>query len=142
MVVPQAREHGVKIHVDVPPVDVRPFVRGDDRKLQQIMLNLLTNAIKYNKRGGSVWVQVSCHGNQVQIAVEDSGRGMSAEQRERLFVPFERLGVQGTDIPGRGLGLALAQTYAKAMQTEIEVVSERGRGSRFALLLQRVATAD
>ena len=88
MVVPQAREQGVKIHVDVPPIDVRPFVRGDARKLQQIMLNLLTNAIKYNERGGSVWVRVSCHGNHVQIAVEDSGRGMSAEQRERLFTPF------------------------------------------------------
>lgn len=142
MVVPQAREHGVKMHVDVPPVEVRPYVRADPRKLQQIMLNLLTNAIKYNKRGGSVWAQVSCHGNQVQIAVEDSGRGMSSEQRERLFVPFERLGVQGTDIPGRGLGLALAQTYAKAMQTEITVASELGRGSRFALLLQQVAAPD
>lgn len=142
MVVPQAREQGVKIHVDVPPVDVRPFVRGDARKLQQIMLNLLTNAIKYNERGGNVWVRVSCHGNHVQIAVEDSGRGMSAEQRERLFTPFERLGIQGTDIPGRGLGLALAQTYAKAMQTDITVASELGKGSRFALLLQRVAAPD
>jgi len=142
MVIPQAREQGVTIHVDVPPVDMRPFVRGDARKLQQIMLNLLTNAIKYNKRSGSVEVRVSCHGNQVQIAVEDSGRGMSVEQRERLFTPFERLGVQGTDIPGRGLGLALAQTYAKAMQTEITVASELGKGSRFALLLQRVAAPD
>jgi signal transduction histidine kinase len=59
-----------------------------------------------------------------------------------LFTTFERLGIQGTDIPGRGLGLALAQTYAKAMQTDITVASELGKGSRFALLLQRVAAPD
>ena len=142
MVMPQARMQGVRLHIDVPPVEVRPFVRTDPRKLQQIILNLLTNAIKYNQQGGNVWTRVSCHGDKVSIAVQDDGRGMSTEQRERLFVPFERLGIQATDIPGRGLGLALAKTYADAMQIEITVTSEPGKGSHFGLIVQRVAPPD
>lgn len=142
MIMPQTRETRVTLHIDVPPVDVRPFVRADARKLQQVILNLLTNAIKYNQRGGNVWAQVSCHGDKVRIAIEDDGRGISAEQRERLFVPFERLGIQATDIPGRGLGLALAKAYIDAMQATLEVTSEPGRGSCFAVILQRTAVPN
>jgi PAS domain S-box-containing protein len=142
MVMPQTREHSVSLNIDVPPVEVRPYVRADERKLQQIMLNLLTNAIKYNKHRGNVQVRVSCHGDQVRVAVTDTGLGIAVEQQERIFTPFERLGIQGTEIPGRGLGLALANTYAQAMQTEITVESNPGSGSCFALLLQRVVVAD
>jgi signal transduction histidine kinase len=142
MVIPQTREHKVTLHVDVPPVEVRPFVWADARKLQQVILNLLTNAIKYNQRGGNVWARVSCHGDKVRIAIEDNGRGISAEQLERLFMPFERLGIQATDIPGRGLGLALAKAYVDAMQAKIEVISEPRQGSSFAVILQRTAVPD
>jgi signal transduction histidine kinase len=99
-------------------------VIADRVRLQQILLNLLANAIKYNRPDGHV--AVSCHAGaeSVRIDVRDTGHGLSAEQQQRLFRAFERLGADTTPVEGTGIGLALSRRLAQAMAGEIGVDSE------------------
>lgn len=140
MLAPQAAKAGVELALDAAR-DPSLRVRADRRRLTQVMSNLLSNAIKYNQPGGSVVVRAVRQAHGVQIIVADSGQGMSAEQLTRIFKPFERLGAQHSAIQGSGLGLALAQQLAVAMQGRIEVASEPGRGSTFTVTLKAAGAA-
>ena len=81
---------------------------ADRQRLLQVLLNLVSNAIKYNHEGGRVDVSVVRSGDRVMLTVHDTGPGLAVEQVERLFVPFERLGYEHSDIEGSGVGLALS----------------------------------
>jgi len=104
-----------------------------------VLLNLISNAIKYNRRGGRV--EVGCaiedDSQHVRIGVGDTGLGLDASQRARLFQTFERLDAPGRAIEGAGLGLALSKRLVEAMHGEIGLDSEVGVGSRFWLRLAR-----
>ncbi len=115
----------------LPPL----WVQADRQRLKQVLSNLLSNAVKYNRAGG--WVRVSARhdGEQLALAVTDSGPGLDAAQRARLFQPFERLGAQRGPVLGTGLGLALSRQLAEAMGGSIEVDSAPGSGSTFTLRL-------
>jgi CheY-like chemotaxis protein len=111
-------------------------VLADRQRLKQILLNLVANAIKYNRDGGTV--AVSCDAvepNQLCISVLDTGPGILPEQLEQLFVPFERLGAERTEIEGAGVGLALSRRLAEAMGGTLDVDSTYGEGSRFSVQL-------
>ncbi len=110
-------------------------VEADPARCRQILLNLVSNAVKYNSPGGSVTVQTTVRGNEVVASVADTGPGISDEDIARLFVPFDRLGRESSDIEGTGIGLMLASTLARAMGGRIEVVSSVGEGSTFSLVL-------
>ena len=129
-----ARQAGITVIDELPPGDALQ-VRADRRRLKQIVSNLLSNAIKYNRAGG--WVRVRAHadGDRVELAVVDSGPGLDAAQRARLFQPFERLGAQQGTVAGTGLGLALSRQLAEAMGGSIEVDSTPGVGSTFRVRL-------
>lgn len=114
---------------------------GDPRLLRQVLLNLLSNSIKYNRPGGEVRVVIEQRGASVRISVTDDGLGIPADMRDRIFVPFDRLGAHGGATPGTGLGLALSQRLCQEMGTSLEFESELGVGSRFWLDLP-VAGAD
>ena len=114
-------------------------VMADPRRLRQVLSNLVSNAIKYNRPGGRVRVSARRDGEAVALSVEDDGPGLDAAQLERLFQPFERLGAQHTPIAGTGLGLALARQLVEAMGGTIEVDSTPGRGSRFTVRLEAAA---
>ncbi len=115
------------------------IVSADQQRLKQILLNLVANAIKYNRVNGTVTVTCENKGNgQVEIAVADSGPGLSKEQLADLFTPFERLGADHSKSIGTGIGLALSQSLAELMGTSIEVESEIGVGSRFSIRLALV----
>jgi PAS domain S-box-containing protein len=116
-----------------PPV----WVHADPRRLKQVLSNLFSNAIKYNRAGGEVRVSAEVLGDgTVELRVADSGRGMTPEQLQRLFQPFERLGAQHTSVQGTGLGLALCKQLVEAMGGHIAVRSEPGVGSVFTVRLQ------
>ncbi len=112
------------------PVDTGLFVRADRQRLIQILLNLASNAVKYNRRGGNVVISAMLtDSGTVRIEVADSGTGIDGEEAERLFVPFERLGAEGRGIEGTGLGLALARGLAQAMGGSLELSSTKGVGT-------------
>jgi len=117
-------------------------VRADKRRLSQVLGNLLSNAIRYNRRGGSISVKAEACGASVRISVADDGLGMDAAQLERLIDPFDRLGAQHTAVPGSGLGLSLSRQLVQAMGGELTVASLPGGGSTFTVTLQAAATVE
>jgi PAS domain S-box-containing protein len=138
----QAEEAGISMALDAGEcADDR--VWADRQRTIQILLNLLTNAIKYNRPGGRVTVSCAPDGaSRVSISVTDTGRGLSAEQQQRLFEPFDRLGAETSGIEGTGIGLTLSSALASAMSGRIDVVSELGVGSTFSLVLPRSTLAE
>lgn len=117
-------------------------VLADRKRLKQILSNLVSNGIKYNRPGGWVRVSVLQHQDVAEINVTDSGPGLSADQIARLFNPFERAGAQLTSISGTGLGLALCRQLSEAMGGAIGVTSTVGEGARFSVRLPVVQTAN
>jgi PAS domain S-box-containing protein len=116
------------------------FVHADRMRLQQTLVNLLTNAIKYNRVGGTV--KVYCiTGNQgrLRICVEDSGVGLPPEQMAHLFQPFNRLGQKDGAIEGTGIGLVVCKRLVELMNGVIGVESTVGKGSVFWIELNRTA---
>jgi len=126
-----ARQRGIGIGI---VGDVRAQVTADRPALRQVLVNLVGNAIKYNKRGGRVCLSVR-GGERVRITVRDTGPGLSAEQRARLFHAFDRLGAERSGIEGHGLGLLLCRDLLQAMDGSIEVDSEEGAGCTFTVTL-------
>lgn len=108
---------------------------GDRTRLTQVLLNLISNAIKYNARDGSVRIRCALRAGEVEVEVVDDGPGLSESQRARLFEAFERLDAGKTTIEGAGLGLALSRVLMRAMGGAIAVDSAVGRGSTFRISL-------
>ncbi len=112
---------------------------ADRTRALQVLVNLLTNAIKYNRPGGEVRVSTREDGGMVVLSVEDSGRGMSTVQLERLFEPFNRLGAERDGIEGTGIGLTIVRALVAGMGGQVQVHSQPGVGSRFDVSLPRAA---
>jgi len=130
---PQAAQVGVSLQQTEGD---RPLtVMADERRLEQVLGNLLSNAIKYNRSDGSVTVRATARGQEACLEVEDTGLGMNDLQRLALFQPFNRLGAQGSAVPGTGLGLVIARQLVEQMQGRIEVTSVAGMGSIFRVHL-------
>jgi PAS domain S-box-containing protein len=111
-----------------------PIAIADEQRLKQVLLNLISNAIKYNRDGGRVDVAIEpAAGDQIRVNVSDTGHGIAAEDLERLFSPFERLGAEQTAVEGTGLGLALSRLMVEAMNGSLAVSSVHGEGSVFTL---------
>lgn len=113
-------------------------VKAIAEQLQQIVLNLVTNAIKFTARGGQVMVQAKQVDRQVHLIIADTGRGITPEQLERIFEPFiqlERVADSGR-AASVGLGLAISRELARAMGGDIIVESKVNQGSKFTVLLQ------
>jgi len=112
---------------------------ADAARLHQCLVNLLTNAIKYNRRGGWVRVEVLGDSNEVAIAIRDNGFGLNQSQRQHLFEPFNRLGRQLAGAPGAGLGLVITRRLVEAMKGQLRVESEPKLGSCFSVVLRGVS---
>ena len=139
LVLPQMRSRALKYRYDPAPADLR--LVADREKLQQIVLNLLANSIKYTSEG-SVSLRVTSETTSVCIHVSDTGRGIPAEKLERIFAPFVRIDTgYARPTEGTGLGLAISRDLARAMKGEITVKSVLGKGSTFTLRLPRSADA-
>ena len=112
-------------------------VRADERRLRQVLINLVTNAVRYNRPEGTVEVSAAPAGRVVTIDVTDTGPGIPAGQLGRLFVAFDRLSAEHGHEQGAGLGLPLARGLAEAMGGELTVTSHPDSGSTFTVRLPR-----
>jgi signal transduction histidine kinase len=120
------------------PTDPRLTVWADREKLQQIVVNLLANAVKYTAAHGEIALSVTEMADAVLIHVRDSGRGIAAAQLEQIFVPFVRADTaRATE--GTGLGLAISRNLARTMRGELTAESALGKGSTFTLRLPKRA---
>jgi PAS domain S-box-containing protein len=136
-----AARRGIRITTAVEPDAAT--VLGDTTRVKQILTNLLTNAVKYNVDGGRIQVSARRRGEDAaEIAVIDTGLGMSAEQLAGLFQPFNRLGRERSAQPGTGIGLVISKRLAELMGGALAAASEPGEGTAFTLILPRVADPD
>ena len=135
---PLAEQHGVRIVQAAarPPLPVR----ADRGRLDQVLFNLLSNGVKYNRQGGRL--RLACRrpdARTVRIIVADTGPGMAPGDIGRLFTPFQRLNAAERGISGTGIGLTISRSLAAAMGGRIRVVSRPGKGSIFFLDLPAVS---
>jgi PAS domain S-box-containing protein len=132
---PVAAGAGVQLRAD-PASDLNTLALADPFRLRQVLINLLSNGIKYNRAGGRVDVRWHTDADGVCVEVADDGLGMDAEQLAQLFQPFNRVGRERSAIQGAGLGLALTRQLVQAMGGDLQVDSEPGRGTRMRVRLQ------
>lgn len=131
---PQAREKGITIQTAVPECGLA--VIGDETKLTWAVSNLLSNALRYTPTGGRVEIEATSGGEEVAVAVSDTGPGIAPEQRERIFERFAQAS-DGGEIGSAGLGLAIVRDIIQAHGGRIHVESTLGRGSRFVIEVPR-----
>lgn len=129
---PMALERNVRFELHVRDEDAT--VRADEQVLEQILTNLLTNAIKYNRSGGLVRVRIRSD-LDVAMTFDDTGHGMSEAQLGHLFEPFNRLSASHSRIQGTGLGLVITKQLIEALGGKLGVWSQVGKGSRFRVRL-------
>lgn len=138
MVRPLAAARGVTVVEDFA-LCTNVHVRADRQRLRQVMVNLLANAVKYNRDGGTVTVSCDPSGSgALRLLVIDTGIGLAERDLARLFQPFERLGAENSDVEGTGLGLALTKQLVEVMGGVIGVTSRLGVGSSFSVELPLV----
>ncbi|MCR5883631.1 PAS domain S-box protein [Rhizobacter sp. J219] len=136
-----ARRRHLQVTQDVPDDAAR--VIGDATRVKQILINLLSNAVKYNSDGGRIHVTARCvEPDMVELVVSDTGLGMTAQQLEQLFQPFNRLGRERTSMEGTGIGLVISQRLAELMGGALRARSTAGAGSSFILTLPRADRPD
>jgi len=134
---PQAAASNIRV-VKAPAEDPTLHVRADKQRLKQVLLNLLSNGVKYNRKDGTL--TVSWHSvpeSRVRITVTDTGGGIPPAMLPRLFTPFDRLGAEQADTEGTGLGLALAKQLVTALGGTISVDSTVGQGTSFSVDLRQ-----
>ena len=141
MIEPQLGAKGLTYTVDVP----RGLVaRADREKLQQILINLLTNAIKFTPAGGRLTVDAATRPgapDRAFLRVADTGIGIPADKLESIFEPFVQVDTGHTrESEGTGLGLAISRDLARGMGGDLRARSEAGKGSVFTLTLPRGGT--
>ena len=136
VVQPMAEVRHLKTEMEYSPAN-RFFVLADKHRLKQVLLNLINNAVKYNREGGSIIIKTELRtpetreNSVVRISVCDTGLGINPEDILKLFIPFERIGADRTETEGTGLGLSVVKKLITAMGGEVGVDSTPGQGSTF-----------
>jgi len=132
-----ARAKERRTTVDAPHADENVSAMGEERRVLQILLNLIGNAIAYSPEGSQIWVRADVDAGRARLTVADQGEGLDEAEQLRVFKKFERLGREGG---GSGLGLYISRLMAEAMGGTLSVESARGQGARFTLDLPAKTT--
>lgn len=131
---PQAKERKIALELELPPK--LPVLQADRDKISLVLHNLLGNALKYTLEGGRVLVTATVEKARLNVAVQDTGIGIGADEHERVFEKFYRCNNPlAADVKGSGLGLAIARDVARLHSGDIALESELGKGSTFTLTL-------
>ena len=134
MLSPLAQSKGIELQFEGEP---NLDIQSDPGKLKEILVNLLHNAVQYNKPSGSVFLRLSSRPGSIIIEVEDNGIGIEASKKNRIFERFFRVDASRShgDSTNCGLGLAIVKGYAELLGAGLEVTSELGQGSTFKIVL-------
>ena len=133
MVRERATEDGVEVALDADPdVDI---VEGDERRIKQVIFNLLSNAVRFTPAGGGVDVNAARVNGEVRISVADTGPGIAPEDHDRIFEEFQQAEAGLEQRDGTGLGLALSKRFVELHGGRIWLESDLGRGSTFVFTL-------
>jgi signal transduction histidine kinase len=125
-----------EISIDFNVATETPPLLVDPGKIQQVVDNLLDNAVKFSSRASRVNVSLACARDYLTVAVQDHGQGIPDADRSKLFLPFGTTSVRGTEgEPSTGLGLCIARRIVEGHGGTIDVVSEVGQGSTFSFTL-------
>ena len=127
------RAAAAKVSIDLPGDNETLPAIGEFKRALQVVMNLLTNAIRYTPEGGQIWIRADCEGDLAALIVADQGKGIAETDRARIFEKFER--VDPTEPGGTGLGLYIARRLARAMGGDLAVDSAPGQGARFTFTL-------
>ncbi|NQV21066.1 MAG: PAS domain S-box protein, partial [Rhodospirillales bacterium] len=131
MTLAQAEARGICVHNNGAGLDLPP-VLADPLRFKQILLNLLSNAVKYNRDNGEVFINCrETDAGTLRLTVTDQGQGIAPDKYDSVFEPFNRAGAENADIPGTGIGLAIAKQMVELMDGEIGLESTVGTGSSF-----------
>ncbi|EAR50329.1 two-component hybrid sensor and regulator [Oceanicola granulosus HTCC2516] len=131
------------VTIEAAPMPEGVHVWGDEKRLGQVLSNLLSNAAKFSKPDSTIVVGLKATGTEAVISVQDSGRGIPREKQSRLFEPFYQVDSSNErERGGTGLGLSIVKSIVDAHQGRIRLVSEPGRGTTFYIKLERVAVAQ
>ena len=129
----RASRHGIKLG---RTLDERlGSVRADERKVKQVLLNLLSNALKFTPEGGRIDVTARPHDGMAEISVTDTGVGIAPEDQGAVFEEFRQVGVAAKKVEGTGLGLAISRKFIELHGGRIWVTSQMGSGSTFTFTL-------
>ena len=131
---PQAQAKGVAFDHG-RPANLPHYVRTDDKRLRQILVNLISNALKFTDRGGAIRLDVSYRSQVATFTVADSGHGIPEKDLPRIFEPFQRGSAEHGRMPGLGLGLTITRLLTQTLGGEISVTSEHGKGTEFRVRL-------
>jgi signal transduction histidine kinase len=110
-------------------------IHGDERKVKQVLLNLLSNALKFTPEGGRIDVRAVTNGEMAEISVADTGVGIAPEDQEAVFEEFRQVGTADKKVEGTGLGLALCRRFVELHGGRVWVKSQPGQGSTFTFTL-------
>jgi len=111
------------------------MIRGDERKVKQVLLNLLSNSLKFTPEGGRIDVRAAMHDGMAEVSVADTGVGIAPEDQDAIFEEFRQVGTADKKVEGTGLGLALSRKFIELHGGRIWVQSEPGKGSTFSFTL-------
>jgi signal transduction histidine kinase len=137
-----AEAAGIGLDLDVSG-NAPVWVQGDRLRCKEVLINLLSNAIKYNRPAGHVQVSWQHRGEDVALAVRDTGRGLTPEQLAALFQPFNRLGAETSEVKGSGMGLFVSKRFVDLMGGQLLAESQPDVGSCFTVVLRAdLAPAD
>lgn len=129
---PVADKHAIQINNKVSSCkDMK--INVDETRFKQVLLNILSNAIKYNDENGKVTIDCSTDDYMLHLSITDTGKGLTSEQQICIFKPFDRAGAENTNIEGTGLGLVITKNLLEQMRGKITVESVLGKGSRFLI---------
>lgn len=112
-------------------VEEKNVVRADFTRLKQVIINFLSNAVKYNSENGKITINCDNYGDNIRISISDTGQGLNQEKQEQLFTAFNRLGAENTEVEGTGIGLVITKNIVELMGGQLGVESEVGVGSTF-----------
>lgn len=128
---PEAEQRDISLTYQPTDSGVDVHVAADITRTKEILLNLLSNALKYNRKNGSITLSYQVKNNACRIFVKDTGIGLTRQQQQKLFSPFERLGAETSGIEGTGIGLVICKRLVEAMNGTIGLDSFQGEGSTF-----------